>query len=556
MHGDWYMKKFSGRGVASFELPVTNTPEKSPHVLRHIFATHLLDIRRIAPLVYLHYINFRKENMIEYNGWWWLPDTPDYKLPGRLTIIPGEDSVLSLLGGWPTDRDMRFSTATYTSSYGTIPIIYGIDTDGYRLTLYNCRFSEGKRRPLAEWPTFYKSELTHQSYHCQTVLTGRHLDETARFKSIIVRFNRNDIWALEDPMPTHDPESGDDAPIEKFNEAISEDINIRLASEVEFRSTATDSKQTRIYRFSIKSKQGLSLDEMMEIVHHLQNLQILLMKGEYIKPIELSYILASDNEADKIWFFHARRIYRSGIEYGNDVESDIINPRVYPMFTFSEDEDKNLLGFMLRNFIKKGKEAGLAYELYFAIAKGEIPSQQQQFLSYMQAIEGLYARKYYNVAHYIDKELYESGLRKQLYAIIEDMRLFKELTGLEDDSIAQDFAKDLKNKLRHAHTYGFKKRIKEIVEKYPEEFKFAFWGEKIQRERFIKNAVDIRDYLSHGNGNISTCQGFENLKQYTAQLKLLVELCLIEMMDLPKEMVVSMIESSNRPLYQKGLGGL
>jgi len=35
---------------------------------------------------------------IEYQGYWWLPENPDYKIPGQLVIVPYKEAYIELQG--------------------------------------------------------------------------------------------------------------------------------------------------------------------------------------------------------------------------------------------------------------------------------------------------------------------------------------------------------------------------------------------------------------------------------------------------------------------------
>jgi hypothetical protein len=73
------------------------------------------------------------QNPLEIKGYWWLPDSPDNKLPGTLTFSQEDGALLEIVGVFGTERTPRIEQPT---------IILGTTQQGKPITLYKCLYSQ------------------------------------------------------------------------------------------------------------------------------------------------------------------------------------------------------------------------------------------------------------------------------------------------------------------------------------------------------------------------------------------------------------------------------
>ncbi len=119
----------------------------------------------------------------EYKGYWFLPETPDNRIPGILYFEPNQKIRLELIGGFETDLKEIF---TKKSS----EIILGITNKNEKISLLICNGYSSVNFP---------SEFHITNYNCRYFISGKHLSSISElaFDRLMV-----DLTALYDWYPS------------------------------------------------------------------------------------------------------------------------------------------------------------------------------------------------------------------------------------------------------------------------------------------------------------------------------------------------------------------
>ncbi len=116
----------------------------------------------------------------DLNGYWWLPDNPDNKVPGALKVNQSEGAQLELTGSLDSMENRLFR-------FEGQDIILGFTSNGKTVTLYKCISTNASM----SFPGMYI-----QKFSPQFIFTGRHYNskDEIRFCKIHVRYLHFDQW--------------------------------------------------------------------------------------------------------------------------------------------------------------------------------------------------------------------------------------------------------------------------------------------------------------------------------------------------------------------------
>lgn len=119
----------------------------------------------------------------EWHGHWWLTDSPEDKVPGRLVVEPDGASRLELIGGF----DLVVRKAPGAGTHRRVPVILG-HAEGKPVTLLDC-FTLTTRGGFFSRPQFF------HRLHVQRVLIGAHVGQAEpAFRSARVQIENLTNW--------------------------------------------------------------------------------------------------------------------------------------------------------------------------------------------------------------------------------------------------------------------------------------------------------------------------------------------------------------------------
>jgi hypothetical protein len=111
----------------------------------------------------------------EYNGEWWLPETPDHHVAGIVRFDPSSGCTLEIVG------NLRFLASLFDEQ--NIKTILGRTSEAI-VTLYNCRVL-----------SFSFGESNHQNYLVGAIFVGIHATpDELKFYKLLVRYAQFEKW--------------------------------------------------------------------------------------------------------------------------------------------------------------------------------------------------------------------------------------------------------------------------------------------------------------------------------------------------------------------------
>jgi hypothetical protein len=123
----------------------------------------------------------------EYTGFWWLPNSPENKIYGKLKYIIGKRPTLCLEGAFCENRQKG----------DFYEIILG-DSSGKRITLRSCLRTDFSRVMVANNPKkYYRSEFAVSVFY-----VGYHFakKEDIKFVKLVLEFSEFEEWLGERPF--------------------------------------------------------------------------------------------------------------------------------------------------------------------------------------------------------------------------------------------------------------------------------------------------------------------------------------------------------------------
>lgn len=119
------------------------------------------------------------QNPFELQGYWWLPDSEENKLPGTLSYSQEDGAILELVGIFDSPKKLE--------PIQQLPIILGVTQQGKPITLYKCIINS--------W-TYPFTGLGGGKYRAHFVFEGVHFEaeEKIRFNQLCGSYTDLDAW--------------------------------------------------------------------------------------------------------------------------------------------------------------------------------------------------------------------------------------------------------------------------------------------------------------------------------------------------------------------------
>lgn len=397
----------------------------------------------------------RINETIVRSGYFWLPETPDEKVYGTLTISNGGDAeleVTGLIGGRNNIID-------------DFPRIIGeVEKDGY-VTLENC---------------FYTSRCfmgTSKSHVCvNRVLSGVAYSEgeDVTFNTLSFSVDCLDQWVYVSGLKKESNLNGNESLIayklpDTFSYALTNGMKLQICfSYNESREFESATIQQKTY-FKLISQSLKPLAEFTDIAYKITYFLCFAI-GTTVSLKEMS---ATSSEIyreigkDKKKYLQPIYIYYSSIPF-SEKEPNIYNHQM--LFTFANIKENTQK--TINKWVDAYEIIDSAINLYFSAKMGAHKYSESKFLALAQCLE-IYHRRTAN------KKLMENST-------------FEELVDTVIQSCPGEHIEWLKGRLCYGNEVNLTQRIKELVDPLKE-----YFGTSKERKRFVSSVVAIRNYLTH-----------------------------------------------------------
>jgi hypothetical protein len=395
------------------------------------------------------------ENVKE-EGYWWLPQKPEAKIPGTLTFSYHDGVRLELLGNFEGDatRDPRGFN------------ILGESTFGNPITIYQAFFESGQI-PGGQ-PTGGKS-----SFVASKAFVGVHfpsMDE-AIFKTIAFQMPHFDEWLQFDILDYQQQERGfsisytrPDALTFEPTQGISLGVSFTREGP-QIGHAVTDLSFTHRASFVITLADPAHFDVFAEIVVHLTNLLALAVVAP-VRPIEVQGWLPRPEGKPKAMMVPVQVLLPL---YTSPKEDKIYH--FHMLFTYSSVKDT--FPHLLENWFQKRDTLQPVFDLFFGVLYNPNPYPVTTFLNYVQAIETYHIR---TMSNEVDSpDLHKERVRAILAASPDQYRSW------------------LADKLAFSNRPTLAHRLREVISAYP----FPVTGQAGSHEAFITRVRDTRNYHTH-----------------------------------------------------------
>lgn len=457
----------------------------------------------------------RITNEYKKSGYFWLPENPDIKIPGTLTIFDGGKIELEVVGLFDE------SIAALNGQDDLSRIVGDVESDGF-VTLENC---------------FYKKKnyafggIAKSLIYANKVISGvaYDKDELLTFNSISFSVEGLNEWVGITGISVNYSSDYKSATIEykPQNEIVFHlksdfKLHIFFAYTLPGFSKTTEAKITQRTYFKLSSENIRELSEFTTLIHQLTYFLCFAVDD----TVTIADVTASSNELVT--------------QTEGDKPRPVPIKLYYPSLPFSETKPKIETHKMLfqfhhilenaesifNNWLNAYTQIRPAIGLYFSAVTGTYKYLDGRFLALAQALETYHRRTSTETLMDVDK--FRNLLAQLLWLCPKKHRLW------------------LKGRLYHGNEINLGLRIKRIIEPYR-----TYLGNSKQRNKLIRDIVNTRNYLTHYNESLelSSAKGID-LWLLCQKIEAIFQLHLLQQLGFTNE-EIEMLLKDNYKIKQK-----
>ena len=432
----------------------------------------------------------------QYEGYWWLPDASDDKVPGLLKFDPDEGASLDLFGSL---KDVEGIVDPLEPE-----IILGLSSEGKLLTLKDCAKTLGSLR--------FGSGFSTSSFVASAIFVGEHFEraEDVGFERLVVEYLHLEAWADASGFDISFNEEKE-APKRKWIEikheipkpstaVVEEEYEVTLDFGSDFKASqrpftwATISQPAEL---AIKFTEKQSFDRLRDIVFRLQHLLSLGMRMSAY-PVSVRGYTGTPGEAMPVEV-HYKPLGRM---------DEVKRPERFEML-FSCKKLPGGFDVAVAKWLKGADNLDTVYRLFLGTVYNPRSYLEQHFLNLVQALE-VYHRKVLFVPD-LPKEEHERRVEEILDATPEQHKSW------------------LERKLKVVSEPSLNQRLQEIFKRHLGIVESEVGKKKKVRAEFIEKVVATRNYRTHfDDSKKDKAARGEELYRVMQKLNLLLEACLME----------------------------
>lgn len=458
----------------------------------------------------------------QVKGFWWLPEKEEH-VPGILFYK--QDKIELELMGTLESNERMFMEPTNQD------IVWGRSDKGEEFTLFSA-YSNGVSASFPGYAT--------ESYQVNSFLVGGHFhqmndiqfsycsfaptylstwfkrnvflqettyDQTDHFvRDRKITYTRPSAFKYYIPSINSHIEEGH---LTKFSGVLHEEINW--------------SSKSILY---ITPEHSQSMEWFKENIFSLRELLILFIGStvyfEQIEFIGKEEIREGNSET-----------YRPRYKYFQSQDKSKFKPEfkekdILVKFSHIEENFNNILN----SWFEKRNTLDTVRTLYFTDYYIEKDYLHKTFLNTIQILE-IYHR------HVYEGKLFEEDYYNQNVA---------QLINYAKSSLPEDFVQTIEKKLKHGNEYSLNKRLKEIINSLEKDSKLSLIGNSDNRDRFIQQLVDTRNYLTHYDKSEKKKLLETTLEKFYAiqRLKAIATLIIVKELGVKESLMLEVLENNSR----------
>jgi len=403
----------------------------------------------------------RIEQEYKKTGYFWLPEEPDKKIPGTLTISDGGKIELEIIGSFD-ERPKPFDAVNEIDR-----IIGNVERDGF-VTLERCFYT---------YEPIFVSGISKSFLHVDCVLSGvaYDKDEQVTFNTLSFSVDCIDQWVGISGIGVETDLESKTATISyKHPGNLSYSLANGMRLEICFGCTfpgfpnITEAKITQNAYFRLCAEEPRPLKDFSEIAWKITQLLCFAIDT----TVSLKGLRATSNEIQRTIgnskpYPVPINVYYESIPF-SEKEPKIDHHKM--VFTFGIIKDN--AGDVFNKWIDAYDLLAPALGLYFSTKTGAQEYLDGKFLALAQGIETYHRRT-------SDEKL------------MDDLE-FEELVKSIMKHCPEERSKWLNGRLKYGNEISLRKRIKRMVEPFKE-----YFGNQSDIDRMIGRIVDTRNYLTH-----------------------------------------------------------
>jgi len=439
---------------------------------------------------------------LKIKGEWWLPEKPDKRISGILTMKPEEYPLLELHGSFEENGSF---TKPSEEGFKKINIICGDSLNGKEITLHGCHTSRTDSNVNVESGKSY----TITRMMVEEVFLGHHFSEEPKFKELTIEFPYLSNWINK---RTFNIQREDDkqttigfTPWSK--ECSVEDVKILfyIGNNINNSYGQSDSynvNKTAFVRIKANKLSYGQLSSYMWKINNFLNFAI----GKDIFPCKIKGSIKNPNQnmEEKGILKEIEIILPAKNDYQGK-ESAISQLLPLPLELI-----ENYLEDVLKLWFEKQKSLEWVFNLYFGYRRNKNSYLNDQFLAIAHALE-----VYYNCAikeTYLPEKDYQQKVKEPLNKEIDK---FQDINGGLKDA--------LKNKLKYGNEKSLLNKLKALYKK----------KEKLCEELGIDEVLlgkikNTRNYFTHYTEDKNNILSWEETAKTIIKLKAMLELFILE----------------------------
>lgn len=452
----------------------------------------------------------RIEQAFVKKGYFWLPDTPEKKIPGTLTIEDGGRIELEIVGYFHDDIESMLKEDTFDKIVGEI------EHDGY-ITLDHCFYLQ---------KNIFGSSISKSTLHVHRALSGiaYDKDEEVTFNSVSFSMDCLDEWI-------HISGFSVETVLEYYvttiryipPEQISFSLTNGMELEIGFSHTIpssganiTEAKITQKAYFNLKSEELRPLDDFVKIIYRLTHLicfatdEIVTIKNLKAKSINIQREVSADKKVSM-----PIALYYASLPYTEKTPKKSWNLMLFTFKTIEYNAQS-----IFNAWIDAYDTLSPAFNLYFATKTNTKKYLEEQFLGLIQGLETYHRRSSHETLMVQDK--------------------FDVLVTEIKSHCPQEYLEWLDGCLKYGNEISLKTRLRRVMKPFQEKL-----GNSKNREKLLQQIVDTRNYLTHYSVTLKdkTAQG-EELWRLCEKLEALFQLHFLKLIGFSDEEINTIVSKS------------
>ncbi len=459
----------------------------------------------------------RNPSPIETRGNFWLPDDPDNKLPGTLSISEKGEIKVEFLGLFSEmqalfkDRLSRFEPE--------FDRVLGQVLDGGKVTLERCFYVHRSHSLSGGLST---SELI-----AETAFIGAYFENEEDMKFWEFRFSIEGLqdWLLISGIGMEQDLGNKSGSItfqlpDEITLSLPGGLELEFLFNLNFPSVSlpvTEASVTQTAFVHARPKEPQPKEFAFSTGHKICQFLSLAL-GQDVAYQSIEFYLERNPESTQEDFRRPIRVYAQFHPWTERVEAIRWH---HSLFKFEDVEDR--LEDLLTAWIKSYKTFEPVLNLYFSTAQDKSQALEVRFLQLAQGLEAIHSRKN------PEKKL----MPAQEYCDMRDRLL---------ENCAPEDREWLERKLQYGNELTLRNRLNDLIKPYGHWF-----GNAREQNSFIGKVVEKRNYFTHYSIELDGNEGmYRDLLELYEKIEALFQLQLLELVGFDGDQIRSIVNKNGR----------